>query len=416
MQKTLLTNPNTRDKISLYHLILLLLSLPFDRFYSHIIFISFAVHTLIHIKKENIKSAFVSNYLWLSSVFLLTSIGALYTQYPSTALAELGRQVPILLFPFLCFINPLKFWRYRKLLFLSFTMGCTFSVLYLYFHTFRVIWYYHLPLSSIFSPLFINHQFSAPIGMHATFYGMQLAVALIYLLAATMQETLRKHQIFYLLCSLVLTAGIIQLSSKSVLIAVLLIVNLALPYFCLAGRQRQKFISYSCIGSFVLMLGVYSIGEFKTRYVTELKKDLGSATKDELTDPRLERWKIGLHIAAQSPFIGHGSGAEVDLLREAYFEHQFYRSYLYHLNAHNQFISILIKFGFLGLLVFLLTLYFGFKTSWVRKDLLLLSFLLIITLVSCAENILDVDKGVFFYSVFFSLLLFSDPTKQTLSV
>ena len=51
MKELLLINDNTANKISYYHLLFLLASLPFDRFYSHIILISFAAHTLIHLKK-----------------------------------------------------------------------------------------------------------------------------------------------------------------------------------------------------------------------------------------------------------------------------------------------------------------------------------------------------------------------------
>ena len=84
------------------------------------------------------------------------------------------------------------------------------------------------------------------------------------------------------------------------------------------------------------------------------------------------------------------------------------------LNAHNQFISMLIKFGILGLLIFIATLYYGFRVSIREKDLLLFAFLFVVAIVSFSENIIDRDKGIYFYSIFFSLLIYSDlPVKTT---
>ncbi len=149
----------------------------------------------------------------------------------------------------------------------------------------------------------------------------------------------------------------------------------------------------------------------KERYITDLKTDLGKAKADELFDPRLARWQVAWKLAVQSPIIGHGSGSEIGLLKERFFEARFYRSYLAGLNAHNQFISFFIKTGIIGLLVYLGTLYFGFRKAISGRDLLLLAFLVIIATVSCSENFLDVDKGIFFYSVFFSLFIFSGGDK-----
>jgi O-antigen ligase len=62
-------------------------------------------------------------------------------------------------------------------------------------------------------------------------------------------------------------------------------------------------------------------------------------------------------------------------------------------------------------LVYLTILFFGFRMAISKNDLLLFSFMVIITAVSFSENYLDVDKGVFFYSVFFSLFIFSHNLK-----
>jgi O-antigen ligase len=213
-----------------------------------------------------------------------------------------------------------------------------------------------------------------------------------------------------------LAAGMVQLSAKSVCIALVLVINIAVPLLLLQGTTRKKFFIIASSLTVLLIGGVVTLSAFKDRFVTEFKKDLSESTDAELTDPRLARWGVAINVASQSPVIGHGAGTEIGLLQDPFFEHKFYRSYLVGLNAHNQFISFFIKSGIIGVLVYLFVLYFGLRTAIGNRDLLLLGFMVIVTCVSFSENFLDVDKGIFFHGVFFSLLMFSslgqNPEKQ----
>jgi len=84
-----------------------------------------------------------------------------------------------------------------------------------------------------------------------------------------------------------------------------------------------------------------------------------------------------------------------------------YGAWLHSLNVHNQYLGLLINAGAVGLLVYLYTLYWGFRRAIKRKDIQLFAFIVIIAVVSFAEDILDVNKGIFFYAFFFSLLVLS---------
>jgi O-antigen ligase len=95
------------------------------------------------------------------------------------------------------------------------------------------------------------------------------------------------------------------------------------------------------------------------------------------------------------------------LLHDNFFTHRLYNSFLNNLNAHNQYLSFLLKSGVIGLLVYLRTLAFGLNISFQQKDLLLFVFMLIIICVSFSENLLDVDKGIFYYAFFYSFFIFS---------
>jgi len=409
MRKLFFIDDSLANKISYYHLLLLLISLPFDYFYSHVIIISFTIHTLIQFKKSAVKPMLTLQNVVLVSVFMITLICTTYSAYKKEAYTELGRQIVILIFPLLFCINPLDIRKYKTQLLLGFALYCTGTTLYLFADAFRVIRYYHYPVSTIFSHAFTNHNFSNPIGMHATFLSLQLGLALIYLLAIVVKKGAWSTRIFYAICCCILTAGLIQLSSKSVFAVVFVVVNFGFPIFILHGRKRIMFLVAAIGVSAVLLVSIFNITTFRERYIKDLTEDLSRTPAEGTLDSRIERWGASVHLIGQSPIVGHGSGSELPLLKDEFFKRKLYNSFLNGLNSHNQYLSFLLKSGVLGLLVYLFTLAYGFSRAFKTKDIVFVAFMLLIAIVSLSENILDVDKGTMFYGFFYSFFIFSMP-------
>ncbi|MDB5016570.1 MAG: hypothetical protein JWQ84_1402, partial [Mucilaginibacter sp.] len=150
-----------------------------------------------------------------------------------------------------------------------------------------------------------------------------------------------------------------------------------------------------------------SSSTLKERYITELKRDLSLKNTHATLDSRLSRWKVSVGLIGKAPVIGYGAGSEIGLLQEAFFKDKLYSSYLNRLNTHSQYLSFLIKSGIIGLLIYIITLAFGFNYAYREKDLLFFTFIALIAIVSFSENLLDVDKGIFYYAFFFSFFVFS---------
>ncbi len=397
------------NKINYYHLIFLMASLPFDRFYSHLILISYGLHTLIHLKQEDLLPLLKWRMLILQSVFFVTVFSTAYSMNKNEGFNEWGKQVPILILPVLLCINPLNLSKYRSNLLYAFSLVCTFTVIYLYADALITIRHYHLAVSTLFSGAFINHNFSEPIEMHATFLSMQLAIAFIYLLISFFKETGKYRRFIYAVCGLVLIAGLIQLSSKSVLAGLFLTINLAVTYFLFRGLKRLKFITISWIISFVVAAGILYPQAFRERIFNELKTDLSKGSVNETEDGRLTRWNVVINLIKKKPVTGYGAGSEMELLQEAFFKNKLYNSYLFRLNAHSEYLSMLLKSGMGGFFIYLATLIWGTYQAFHRKDLLFFSFMLTVAIVSFSENLLDVDKGIFYYAYFFSFFLLAKP-------
>jgi O-antigen ligase len=316
--------------------------------------------------------------------------------------------------PLLFYINPLNFKKYAPNLLKIFSMGCAATILYLYINAIITMRFYHLPLSQIFSPAFTNHNFSQPINLHATFFSLQVAVALVFMLSLLVKEKKTVNRVFNSIICLVLLVGIIQLCSKSVFIALFLIINIAFAMFLLRGAARKRFIIISCSLTAAVIAIIFSWGTFRERYLDELRLDFAATNKGLNVEPRLMRWDAAVKVIGESPVIGHGAGSEIPLLQQKYFERKYYTSYLHRLNAHNEYLSFLIKSGILGLFAYLVTLFYGFRTAIRKKDVVFLGLMTLIAIVSLSENILDVDKGVMFYSFFFTFFVFISEQKDEL--
>src|SRR5258705_3988166 len=177
MKKVFFIKDSIENKISYYHLLFFMLALPFDRFYSSIILVSFLIHTMIFFRKEQLQHIGLTTII-LQSVFIVTIISLAYAVFIARGIDVAAKQLAVFLFPLLFAVTSLAITKYRDQLLLAFTMGCTLTVGYLFFDAIHIIWHNKLSLKSLFSPAFVNHNFSLPIAMHATYLSIQLFISI----------------------------------------------------------------------------------------------------------------------------------------------------------------------------------------------------------------------------------------------
>lgn len=414
MNKLILIKDSLENKISYYLLAALLITLPFDRFYSQLFLAAFIVHSLIFINRQRIKQAFRLPVLMAGAVWLITFIGLAYSPDRKEGFADLFRQCPLLLFPFFLLISRFPVYQYRKNLLTLFGITCVSVIVYLFIDALSTIIHYHLPFSALFSIAFINHNFSRPIELHATYLSLFLSLSLVFFMQSYLEERTLRKRIVLLLGMMILLAGLLQLASRSVLIATLFVFIITFPLFLPKGTIRFRFIASALIISLLALAGILTISSFKKRYVTELRNDLTTtALNNEDLEPRVKRWEFVMELISHKPVIGYGSGTERKILKEIYFKNRYYNSFLNGLNAHNEYLSIWLKTGVLALGFFLASLVYGLINAWKRKDVLFAAFMLCCCIVSFSENIFDVSKGIFFYAIFYSFFLFSlNPAKD----
>ncbi|MBN8675684.1 MAG: O-antigen ligase family protein [Chitinophagales bacterium] len=405
MKKLFIINDTTENKITYYHLAAFVFFLPFDRLYSELTLISLLLHSIIHVKKEQLRNLFTLQNGLLTAVFLLGVIALAWSDDKGQGIKDLQRQLAILLIPVIFSLLKINLARYKKNILLFLAISCTLTILYLYTDAFHIILFYEMPVRSILSISFINHNFSEPVGIHATYLSLYSALSLSVVIQYFIEEK-KSARLWMGIMALILLAGLVQLASKAVLISALLYCCVALPFFIKQPALRKRIIITSLTLSALVIFSISHIDTLKRRYIETFREDLArTSLGSETAEPRLSRWKIAWQLIGKSPAWGHGSGSEKRLLNEKYFENKLYQSYLLELNAHNQYLSFLIKTGIAGLFVFLVALVAGTRTALQNKDSLFACFLILVIIVSFSENILDVNKGIFFYAFFFALFI-----------
>jgi O-antigen ligase len=404
MKERFFIKGNIADKITYYHLVAFVISLPFNRIYSELALASLLVHTLVNLRKENFRQVRWKEVLIPASIYLLTLLATVYTKYTDNAFSEWERQAALLLFPLIIALNAFDFRRYILNIVLAMAFSCAFTVLCLYGAAFRAIVVHQLPLVSIFRNAFLNHNFSARIDMHATYFSMYIALAAAAAVYAFFKTETKRNKYLYAFLGIVLMAGLIQLSSRAVLISFALIMNMLVPTFWIEKTKRSVYMILSLVITVSVLFFFTRNDSLKTRFIVGMKEELTQNDAiNNLLEPRALRWSSAKQLMLGSPVYGYGSGSEIPLLKEVYYEHQLYNSYLNSLNIHNQYLSMFIKTGALGLLLLLFVLFAGFRRAIQSKDGLFCAFLIIVTTVFFSENVLDGNKGIFFFAFFYSL-------------
>ena len=395
-----LGEPDSRiEKLRFILLNLFVFFLPFDRFYTTLILYLIIITTILDLSKEKLRS--IPNQFWIFQlVFLISVSGYFYSHNKSEAGLLIERQLAILIFPLLIPLA-IKITKERlNALLITFTMSCIFSILILFGYALFSLYQTHEHFSRLFSQAFFNHNFSSPIGIHAGYLSMYISLCLIFILTQYSTST-RQQKVMIVLTLLILTIGLLFLAARNVLIYTVIIVLFVYPFYYVKKKALYFLMSFLIIGSSSLF--IINNDFLKNRFSINLLEDINfNKSKQNMPEmePRSQRWLLGIELIKKRPLIGCGTGDEIDNLKPKYKEEGFVISYLENYNAHNQYLSILIKHGILGLIIFILAFFYYFKYSVQSNSFVYFVFLFGICFSFLTENVLNSDKGIFFFAIF----------------
>jgi len=119
---------------------------------------------------------------------------------------------------------------------------------------------------------------------------------------------------------------------------------------------------------------------------------------------RLEFWKTGFKIAKNNWLIGVGTGDVQDKFNSQYKKNNSLLKKEWWKRAHNQFLTIAITFGIIGLIIFLVYLFAPAIIKNNKHDLFVV-FMMISIISMLNEDTLETQAGVTFFGFFYSFFL-----------
>lgn len=143
----------------------------------------------------------------------------------------------------------------------------------------------------------------------------------------------------------------------------------------------------------------------------DLYKTSGDPNGHSITQ-RFEFWKAALGIIKENVLFGVGTG---DIKNAFELEYDKMKSPLikeWRLRSHNQYLSITVAFGIIGLIWFLITLIYPMILFNKTFDYLYITFFLIAIVSFFTEDTLETQAGVTFFAFFNSFFLFIKRNKK----
>lgn len=390
------------EKASFFFVILFGVLLPYNMLYATIAIYPIIFFSILSFRLPKRKQI-PRNWWIFTVVFLLTVLSSTYTNNTNKASFLIERQLLIFIFPLVLplamQINQIKI----RWVFIFFTASCFASVLYLLYPNIVYLDAQHWNWLSLSPSQFYNHSFTKPIGIHATYLSLYVALSVIFLLDLLPSKSFfLKLSIFAIIC--ILAVGLFFMASRNTILTLIFITLFIYPILRLRHKLVYIFASIVLIGTaiFVTRNDNYIFNRFSIDLIDDL--NLGNHYTIDNPEPRIMRWQCAIDLIKEKPIFGYGSGDEIPLLMKLYKERNMKISYAEEFNTHNQYLSILIKHGVVGLLIFLGMLAYFFRLAIESKNFLYLSFLILMSIGFLTENIIDANKGIFFFAYFNTLL------------
>ncbi|MBQ6772187.1 MAG: O-antigen ligase family protein [Bacteroidales bacterium] len=124
---------------------------------------------------------------------------------------------------------------------------------------------------------------------------------------------------------------------------------------------------------------------------------------------RIEFTRAAFHIIKDHWLFGVGTGDVPLAFRSAYDEIRSPLAEEFRFRAHNQYLSVFIAFGIVGLALFLLMSLFPFLSSRTNRTYLYTVFLCVMLLSMFPEDTLETQAGATMFAFFECFLLFASP-------
>ncbi len=366
------------------------------------IFIScFFCLTLFKQQQASFDKRLLFPFLLFISLYLINVFGMIYTDNMKEGLFRLETKLSLLVFPFIIFWNVLKQKDVRQIIHI-FIASTIIACIWCEIEMIKIVLASGKPLSALlFDSRFQYTNLSIPLNaLHPTYLSLavNLSIAYLFLVLGKVDFPWIKTGILILIVVFLIFFTIL-LASRSGLIS-LFVVLLLLTFY--QHKAVKIFILCTACITFSILI---NMPLYKDRFV--------SSFQDSSLERNITTNSISLHYKAwycsykmwttDHILFGYGTGDEKDAIHKCNLENGWID--LGH-DAHNEYMSSLVRHGLFGLAVLLSCLFYPLYLSIRHNDVMYIIFIVLVGITFFSESMLRAGNGIMFYAAFNALLMY----------
>ena len=375
--------------------------------------ISIAVLFLFSFVFFNLKTAINSLkrkevYVYYFFFFLIQVVSVLYANKVETALETVKQNSIFLVLP-MVFINLKDKIDDRK--YKAAYLGLFTSVLLTLLVSLLLLFYKRLTSEMVLSDFFRENFVNS--GLYDEIHVPYLSILIVFTLICTVNFTFSKKKIVNNL--LKITTISVQILSLIFLSGIMSLALLAL--YMISIFLGSKLANKIKIGAGIIII---ILTAFSFNYLTNYKKieHIRGAehiayriqkmviSKDSV---RQTNWNSVLKVISFQPILGVSADGGLDQLQKE--RNILSESYINKHNAHNDILEIILRYGVVGLIIYLALIFKLVKNAWQKKRYVFKWFLIVFVISGITESYLQRQIGLTFFT-FFTLLLYNYKPKQ----
>ena len=241
---------------------------------------------------------------------------------------------------------------------------------------------------------FNNNAFEDILHLHHTYLATYILLAVHFLLFSlyTKKKLVLDVKVIISVGFLIFSFLVIFLLGSKFSMVVLLLFIASYTLVFLKNNKKGLILLYS------ILLIIFII----------FNKKINTSYKSAL-DFRIEIWQQCVNSIKQNLFFGDLTMSEKDVLCKMHYLSGKYYLFDSDLNSHNQYLSLLLRFGLVGFIIFIILCLQLFRSNSLKINnsnlINILGFSMVFLSVFYIENILDRHHGIVFFTIFFNYYL-----------
>lgn len=351
-------------------------------------------------------------FFLISALFWLSALSLIYTTDLNLGLTRIETKLPVLIWPLIILGNyNLKIdGKTVDSFFYAFSLSVLLCCIYCHYHM----------VSNLFdqnrgwNELLTFYQFqtsylSEPINIHPTYFSIYVIISIITLAFIAFEKKKIFITILHSILILYLILFLFLLASRGALLSFTVVIMMTGFYLLFSLRRRG--LGLSLIVTMVSIFAIAFVLSFNVRYkfyetINDFVVDDANLNSTNSVTLHYRSWMCSIELMNhQNMLMGVGIGDDERQLNECYSSHGWNLMSEESFNSHNEYFTILLRLGLIGLAAFVAMLVFTIYHSIGRNDFFMILIIMLFIVCFIGESFLETQKGITAYWLFLSVLI-----------